>query len=236
MFFVRISPEQEGLRIDGTMYTISNAANVDNFNCKMHLWTGIWNPLSNDTIDNLSPDTYVAWRKELIANLKKWDQMYMKHAKSINPEMNIIHMSAMKPLVELWFANLNLYNINVMIKSGAEVPKFRFDALEEEFVLKMTEICRIFTTYGKLAQPFNIRQMLTTLKIKDWKEIPPFEFYLNPMEEALNKVIAELLRMNKAGPLRSRYIIEDNEDLQNLIIEMVRQDNIVQDLIGDELK
>lgn len=76
----------------------------------------------------------MAWRKELVANLKKWDQSYCKHAKSFNPEMNAIHTAAMKPLVDLWAANLNLYNINNMIKAGVNVPPFRFNALEEQFV------------------------------------------------------------------------------------------------------
>jgi hypothetical protein len=42
--------------------------------------------------------------------------------------------------------------------------------------------------------------------------------------------------MQKEGPLRSRYYIELNEELQNLVIEMVRIDGICQWLIGDELK
>ncbi len=42
--------------------------------------------------------------------------MYCKHAKSVNPEMNTIHMAAMKPLTDLWIANQNFYNINNMIK------------------------------------------------------------------------------------------------------------------------
>lgn len=78
--------------------------------------------------------------------------------------------------------------------------------------------------------------MLEILKTKDWRDIPPFEYYLTPLQLALDKVIAELLRMQKEGPLRSRYYIELNEELQNLVIEMVRLDGICQWLIGDELK
>jgi hypothetical protein len=109
--------------------------------------------------------------------------------------MNAIHVFAMKPLVELWEANRNLYNINRMIISGVVVPEFRFHALEEQFVLKMSKVLETLTLYGKLAEPYDIRKMLEILKIKDWKNIPPFAFYLNPLEEAVDKVIAELLRM-----------------------------------------
>jgi len=103
--------------------------------------------------------------------------------------MNAIHMQCMKPLLEMWAANLNLYNINNMIKRGDEVPNFRFNALEEEFVKKMSEICRIFSKHGKLDMPYDIRQMLEILKIKDWRNIEPFAYYLNPLDEALEKVI-----------------------------------------------
>ena len=88
--------------------------------------------------------------------------------------MNTIHTTAMKPLVELWAANLNLYNINNMILAGVQVPNFRFNALEEEFVKKLTKECEIFRDHCKLAPTFNIRQMLEILKTKDWRNIPPF--------------------------------------------------------------
>jgi len=92
-------------------------------------------------------------------------------------------------LLELWLANQNLYNINSMIARGVEVPFFRFSALEEEFVKKMTEICRIFSKHGKLDQPYDIRQMLEILKTKDWRNIEPFAYYLNPLNDAFEKVV-----------------------------------------------
>lgn len=42
--------------------------------------------------------------------------------------------------------------------------------------------------------------------------------------------------MEAAGPLLCKYIIEQNETLQNLTIIMVRQDLLVQWLVGDTLK
>lgn len=74
MFFERIVVEGEKtITIDGNVYTVTSAANVDVFNCKMHLVTGVFAPLSPDSVDGLAAETYVAWRKELVANLKKWD-------------------------------------------------------------------------------------------------------------------------------------------------------------------
>jgi len=42
--------------------------------------------------------------------------------------------------------------------------------------------------------------------------------------------------MQKAGPLLNRYYIENNEELQNLVIYMVRIDGVCQWLLGDALK
>lgn len=78
--------------------------------------------------------------------------------------------------------------------------------------------------------------MLYVLKIDNWRNIKPFHFYLHPLEEALNAVIKELLRMRKDGILRSKYYIENNEQLQTLIIKMVEQDIVAQWLLGDALK
>ena len=42
--------------------------------------------------------------------------------------------------------------------------------------------------------------------------------------------------MEKLGPLRIKYIIEDNKELEDQIKVMVAKDNIVQWLLQDELK
>ena len=81
--------------------------------------------------------------------------------------MNGIHMSAMKPLTDLLESNLNFYYLE-QIKLKKEVPAFRFDALEERFCVYFTRICEIFTQFGNLSLPFNIRQMLAVLKVPDW--------------------------------------------------------------------
>ena len=77
---------------------------------------------------------------------------------------------------------------------------------------------------------------MKTFKIKDWKKSIPFRYYLFPLEDALNKVRKELLRMDEVGHLLIKYIVEDNEELQRLMSKLVEMDLRVQWLVGDELK
>lgn len=226
----------EEIRIDGHTYPITMAAKNDHMNCKLKICQEFPMTLGHDLIDNLEVDNYVGWRKDCVKLLKEWDKIYLKHQKTANPDIVNIHNAAFKPLFELWEANLNFHNINQMIDQGKEVPVFRFEALEEQFVQKMTKICEIFTLFGNLEDHYNIRQMLEVLKTKDWKEIHPFAFYLQPLRDALDDVIKELLRMQKAGPLRNHYILEKNTDLMDKIVTMVKLDNTAQWLMGDELK
>lgn len=78
--------------------------------------------------------------------------------------------------------------------------------------------------------------MQKTMKIEDWKRIRPFEYFMTPLLKAITKVRDTLLKMHKDGHLRIKYVVEDNTELQNQIIAMVKQDNQVQWLVGDELK
>ena len=68
-------------------------------------------------------------------------------------------------------------------KEYPDIPQFRYEALEEQFAKYFTDVCIIFKDFGKncLQDLFDIRQMLKTLKIKDWKLIPPFNYYLTPL-------------------------------------------------------
>lgn len=151
--------------------------------------------------------------------------MYVKHEKTTNKEISTCHMSCFEPLTQLWEANSNFFNVKNMIAAGVEVPDFRFKALEDQFILKMTRVVEILRDYGDLKErPFDIRHMLEILKIPNWKNIPPFKYYLDPLEKALADVEAELLRMRKAGLLRSRYIVEKNEVLASLVRIMVEAD------------
>jgi hypothetical protein len=127
MFFERA----EIIKIDGKDYPISNASNIDHFNCKQHL-CGIWQvQFDPSKIESLNPDDYVAWRKESVKMLKEWDKMYVKHEKTTNKELGAIIAEAFTPLTELWEANNNFFNINKMVHEGIQVPEFRLKALED---------------------------------------------------------------------------------------------------------
>jgi len=85
--------------------------------------------------------------------LKEWDKYYVKHSgsKGASGEMNNIHMAAMKPLTDLIGANNNYHNLETMVtkgNNGISVPDFRKAALEEQFCVKLTNVCNIFKTYG----------------------------------------------------------------------------------------
>ena len=111
----------------------------------------------------------------------------MKHIKSGYVEMNVIHMSAMKPLTDILESNLNLHYLELIMKKK-EVPSFRHQALEDKFCGHLTRICEIFRDYGNLKDYFNIKQMLTILKTENWTNIPPLAFYLTPLQDALTDV------------------------------------------------
>jgi hypothetical protein len=78
--------------------------------------------------------------------------------------------------------------------------------------------------------------MLKVLKIEKWQEVAPFRFYLTPLQKSIEKVRKNLLQMEKDGHLRIKYVIEENHELQNDTIDMVKQDGTSQWLVGDELK
>ena len=150
-------------------------------------------------------------------------------------EMSVIHSTAMKPLTDLLESNRNLHFIEELMKKK-EVPKFRFEALEEKFIGHMTKVCEIFTSYGRLKESYNIKQMLHILKIPEWQESPPLAFYLTPLKNAVRDTRDCLLKMDKEGPLHCKYIIEDNTEFQDKTIFMIQKDLTAQWLAGDELK
>ena len=150
--------KKESLDIDGVNYPISNAAMVEMWNCKESL-VEIYNFLDPERIGmERTYETYQGWKKELIKFLKEFDKNYVKHmgSKGAYSEMNVLHTTAMKPLVQLTQANLNFHLLELMIKDKKEVPQFRILALEEQFCLKLTTVCEIFKEFGKLQDHFDI--------------------------------------------------------------------------------
>jgi hypothetical protein len=149
--------------IDGVTYDITNNTQVEIWNCKGKI-VEIFNYLEPQMMEmQLTHETYISWKKELIKHLKEWDKLYIKHIKSGYIEMNGIHMAAMKPLTDILESNLNLHYLEI-IEKKKDVPSFRHEALEEKFCQHLTRMCEIFRDFGNLKQPFHIRQMLNVLK------------------------------------------------------------------------
>lgn len=82
----------------------------------------------------LNPDTYTSWKKELIKYLKDFDKQYVKHIKSGYIEMNNIHMTAMRPLLDIMSSNFNLNALELLEKKNTDLPTFRREALQEKFI------------------------------------------------------------------------------------------------------
>jgi hypothetical protein len=100
----------------------------------------------------------------------------------------------------------------------------------------MTRICEIFRDYGSLKDIFNIKQMLNLLQTPGWRNETPLAFYFTPLNDSLTDVRNCLLKMHEEGPLRCKYVVENNEDLMKKTCEMIKKDVITQWLAGDELK
>lgn len=221
--------------IDGVTYEITNNTQVEMWNCKSKL-VELYNTLDPSMMEmQVTHETYVTWKKDLVKMLKEWDKLYTKHIKSGYVEMSAIHSAAMKPITDLLESNLNLHFLELQMKKK-DVPTFRYDALEEKFCQHLTRVCEIFRDYGNLKEQFNIKQMLAILKIEAWQECPPLAFYLTPLQHALTDMRDCLLKMQKEGHLHCKYIVEDNEELQQKTIVLVQKDITAQWLAGDELK
>ena len=133
------------------------------------------------------------------------------------------------------------------------IPEWRVAAIEKVFVDDYSVICDYLQKYegeyvdpkkrkkGEdprrlLKTPFNIRQMIDTLKTPDWRKIPPYEFYFTPLQEKLDRSISELARMHKATKLRVRYEISCNDPMNEYMCSTIEQDFIVQQLASNPLK
>jgi hypothetical protein len=70
----------------------------------------------------------------------------------------------MEPLTDLFDSNFCYFNLRTMVEKGENIPEFRIEALEEFYCGHIMEICRIFSEFGNLKDPFNMAQMLKVLK------------------------------------------------------------------------
>lgn len=142
--------------IDGVTYEITNNTQVEIWNCKSKI-VEIFNYLDPSMMEmQLTHETYITWKKDLIKLLKEWEKLYMKHIKSGFVEMNHIHMTAMRPLTDLLESNLNFHYLE-LIEKKKDVAKFRHEALEEKFCEHLTRVCEIFRDYGTLKDYFHIK-------------------------------------------------------------------------------
>lgn len=154
MFFEKT----ETVTIDGHTYEVSPNARFETYNSKVAL-VEIYNYLDPERIQSeMTFDTYISWKKDLLKACKEWDKFYVKHSsnKGCYSEINDIHEKAMKPLTDLITANLNFHRLENMVKAKMEVPEFRHKALEVEFCRYMTDICEILKTYGTLEDHYDI--------------------------------------------------------------------------------
>ena len=143
--------------IDGTNYEISNGTQVEIWNCKQLLFQ-IYNVIDSDMMNiTLNVDSYATWKKELVKMLKEFDKLYMKHIKSGFVEMNAIHQSALKPILEMMSSNYNLNALDQLENKKADVPLFRKEALQERFCQHLNRLCEIFRDFGSLKDPFHIK-------------------------------------------------------------------------------
>jgi hypothetical protein len=115
MFFEKC----EKFFIDGITFDITMGTSVEIWNCKEKL-VEIFNAFDID----IDETKYVSWRKELIKLLKEFDKLYVKHIKSGYILQNEIHMTAMRPLVNLMESNENFHFLE-QIELKKEVPPFR---------------------------------------------------------------------------------------------------------------
>ena len=156
--------------------------------------------------------------------------------KTINPGLSEIQREAMLPLTNLFESNFNYYQINQQIIKGKFVPDFRYKALEDKYVEHMEKLCGLLRDYGDLRQPFDIRQMLLTLKSKDWENIHPHKYYFQPLKDAVDKMQIHILDLNRLGFLRSRYVMKENAELMKRVIHSVACDQTSQWVGANQLR
>lgn len=155
-------------------------------NCKDKIYE-IFNKVHGEFGDK-DVNNYQTLKKELVKMLKEWDKMYLNHVKKTYPEMNGLHMTCMKPLTQLIDSNVNFWRLEEMIKNKESVPEFRYKALEHEFCKFFTGVCEVLKEHGELKNHFNIVQMMNTIKIDNWRNIRPFEYYLTPLDKSITTV------------------------------------------------
>jgi hypothetical protein len=171
MFFKRADQKLASPHItfDRKTYAVTNAEDLHPFNCRQDMVGRLWPKLNAEDIDQqLDQENYKGYRTEMVRILKDWEKKYQAHLKTINPGLSAIQRESMLPLTNLFESNFNYFQINGQMAKGKFVPDFRYKALEDRYIEHMETMCALLRDFGDLCKPYDIRQMLVTLKSKDW--------------------------------------------------------------------
>ena len=235
-FFFRTMwfPREEAITIDGVKYEIPNHIRVDTWNSKCLIVNDVFEAFKS--LEDMEKEDYVETKKRLVGKLKEFDKQYVKHSKKTHPEVQDIITNAITPLLDGLESNYNFHKLEELIKTGEDIPKFRYSALEDRFCEHMEVLCKTLSDHGKLQDIYDIKRMLNLLKLDDWENNVPMAHYLTPLKNSIKDMREEMLKMRKLGPNRCKYYVEDNQPFHDLVIKMVKNDVTAQWLMGDKLK
>ncbi len=124
-------------------------------------------------------------KKNLLKLLKLFDKNYTKHKKKYHAELQKIIDTAFDPLKKVLHSNIEFHKLELLMLKDPDIPMFRHKALEEQFCIHMEKLLTILTDHGKLREEFNIQRMLDILKIDQWQESIPMDFYIRPLQDSI---------------------------------------------------
>jgi len=120
-----LGPNQQNFVIDGVEYEMTNGSKSAFWNTK-GLMLEIIRRVKEISDKNTSIDenNYLAEKKALFNDLKKFDKDYIKHKKNVHPEINGFIQKAFIPLVNVLESNMEFHKLEKLIAKGAEIPEF----------------------------------------------------------------------------------------------------------------
>lgn len=75
--------------------------------------------------------------------------------------------------------------------------------MTDVFVLKMDELCKVLKANSAFENNLNInyntRILLNRYKVKNWQNIPPFNYFISKLKKHHEKLEAELINLHKLG-------------------------------------
>ena len=151
---------------------------------------------------NLTSDSFVGFKKDLIMKLKEFDKKYVKHGKQMHPILESMKNLAMEPIMNMIESSKHLLNQSLIKKKQQDFPLFRKMALIQKFADDLTGICHILKEYpnhkgNTLKQSYDIRHILDLLLIEGWEKEPVLKFYFDLMYTAYEELLNELRKIEK---------------------------------------